>query len=106
MTKSNVSYTEEPARFDIRTNGSKAVIVFPVNVTSREVEDETGTRTEWVAEKVYEFETNNTPNLSDRVDAHYEQWRALSMVPETPKTTVEDLEEAINALTDLILGGE
>lgn len=106
MTKTNIHYSERPGKFEIRTSGSKAVVVFPVNVSEVTIEDEDGERVEYIAEKVYEYETTNTPNLADRVNRNYAKWLAVAAVPDSPKTTIADLEEAINTLTDIILGGE
>lgn len=106
MVQTNVHYNEQPDNFEIRRAGSKAIIVFPTGVTSETVEDEGGeVRTEYVASKVYLYETTYTPNLANRVAANFDRWLALAKVPETPKATIADLEEAINTLTDIILGG-
>ena len=102
MQTKNVHYSERPNRFVIQSNGQKAYVEFPLNVT--EVEREDGA--EYVAETVYSLETTNTANLADRIEANYDAWLLRAKTPKMPQTTLEDVVEAVNMLQELIIGGE
>ncbi len=156
MLIEKMHYDAPPEPFEIRRNGSKAVVLFPTEVEEITVtyteyhapdpdpvpsgDDEaqegegyeeyeeyeaTGddeevapepepinfepvevTKTEYLAHKVYVIETTYTPNLADRIKVDFDEWLALAKIPEPAKTTIPDLEEAINALTEIVLGGE
>lgn len=102
MQTKNVFYGERPDRVIVRSKGGEAIVELPVNVS--EVEREDGT--EWKAETVYSIRTMDRPNLKERVEANYEAWLdAAKKVAEPQATSLGDVVEAINALTDLILGG-
>lgn len=103
MQTRNVHYSERPDDVMIVANGPMAVIELPVNVTEVEVDEE---RTEYVAEYVYSVKTVNTPDLKKRVEENYEAWLEVAMQVEPQKPSIEDVVDAINVLTDLILGGE
>ena len=49
--------------------------------------------------------TMATPNLQERVEQNYEAWFELASKTEPQKATLDDAIEAINVLTDLIIGG-
>ena len=100
MQTRNVHYAERPDDVMIRANGETAVVEFPVNVTEIEKEDVT----EYVAEVVYSFETRYTADLEDRVKADYESWLDMARTPTPQQTTLADVVEALNTLTDLIIG--
>lgn len=102
MQTKNVYYSEQPESVIVNAFGDKAIIEFPVNVT--EVEAEEGAS--WLAETVYCFETMNTPNLKERVEANYEAWLELAKKPAPQVTALDDVVEALNALTEIVLGGE
>ena len=102
MQTRNVYFSEQPNRVIVNAKGSKAIVEIPVNVT--EVQTEEGAI--WLAEIVYSFETMNTPNLIERVEANYDQWLEIAKKPEAQATNIEDIVEAINALTEIIIGGE
>ncbi len=101
MITYDVFYNKRPEEIEIRANGDSAVIEFPVNVTEVETED----GTEYHAEKVYAVKVRYTENLLERVKENKEAWLDIAKVVETPKTTVNDLVDAINALTDMVIGG-
>ena len=102
MLTTNVHYSERPHRFEIQSNGQKACVECPLNIT--EVETEEGT--EFVAASVYSLETVYTPNLAERIEANFEAWLKKAKEPEMPQTTLEDVVEAVNMLQELIIGGE
>lgn len=86
----------------IRSNGRKAVVEFPLNIS--EVEKEDGV--EYVAETVYSLVTSYTSDLADRIDANYEAWLDKAKEIEPQETTLADVIDAVNALTDIVLGGD
>lgn len=101
MQTNDVYYAEQPNRVVVTVNGGNALVEFPVNVTEVETED----GKQYCAEKVYSLRTKATENLAERVEANYDAWLDIAKVVETPKTTVNDLVDAINALTDMVIGG-
>lgn len=101
MQTSNVYYSTQPERVIVTAHGEAATIEFPIDV--REVETEAGTQ--FLAEKVYSLKTRNTENLLERVKVNYDAWLEMAKVVEPPQTTVDDLVEAINTLTDMVIGG-
>ena len=101
MQTNGVYYADRPDRVMITTNGSNALVEFPINV--QEIETEDGIQ--YFAEKVYSIKTQATDNLLGRVEANYDAWLDIAKIVEPPQTTVDDLVEAINALTDMVIGG-
>lgn len=101
MQTRNVHYAERPGEFVVRASGGRAVIEFPVNVT--EVEREDGT--EYVADIVYSCETRYTDDLEARVAENIAAWMEAARTPVPQSTTLADVVEALNALTDLVVGG-
>lgn len=123
MLIKNVTYNSQPDTFEIRRSGAKAVVLFPCDVEEIEIdntpemqnENESGlpeigsgssTTTQYIAHNVYYLETNWTANLEQRVAANVEGWKALAMVPESKEPTLNDVIEAVNALAEVVLGGE
>ena len=102
MLTRNVYYSEQPNNVIVTVNGDKAVVEFPLNVSEVEVEE----GSMWLAESVYSVETMNTPNLAERVEANFDKWLDLAKQPKPQTTNLEDVVEAINALTEIVLGGE
>lgn len=100
MTK-NVYFAEQPDRVIVTANGEKAVVELPVNVAEVETED----GVQYCADTVYSISTKNTPNLRERVEANYAAWLEVARVVEPQKATLDDAIEAINTLTDLVIGG-
>lgn len=101
MQTKNVHFSERPESVIVTTVGRKATIDFPVGIT--EVEKEDGM--EYVAETVYTMSTIATPRLKERIDANYEEWLNIAKQPVKQAPEMYDIIEAINALTDLIIGG-
>ena len=85
------------------TYGLVSTVEFPINISEVIVEGEE-TYTEYVAENVYSFKTVTTPNLKERIEASYAEWLEKAKTPEPQETTIEDLVEIIDALTDIIIG--
>lgn len=82
--------------------GKKAIVEFPTNVT--EIEKEDGV--EYVASTVYSLETMHTADLAERVSNNFDEWLDKAKVIEPSETTLADVIDAVNALTDIVLGGE
>jgi hypothetical protein len=101
MLMKNVYYQEPPAPFEIRQHGKNATILFPTAVETVEGEEET----QYFAKRVYVLETGYTPNLEERINNNFDLWLARAKVPEEVPTTLDDVVEAINALTDIVMGG-
>lgn len=101
MQTRNVYYSSQPNRVIVNAAGKKAVIEFPIGVT--EIETEEGKS--WLAETVYSVETMATPNLETRVEANYDAWLELAKKPEPQSAVLEDVVDALNALTEIVLGG-
>ena len=104
MLTRNVHYSEQPDQVIVTENGRKAMVEFPLNVTEVEKEIDGETFTEYVAEEVYSIQTVAVPNLKEKVIAHYDAWLEKAKIPETKETTIEDLINVIDALTDMIIG--
>ena len=102
MQTRNVYYSQQPDRVIVNTRGSKAIVEIPVNVTEVETEDGKW----WLAEVVYFFKTMNTPNLKERIENAYDTWLDLAKKPSPQTTELTDVVEALNALTEIVLGGE
>lgn len=102
MLTRNVHYAEKPDKIIVLRNGSIAVVEMPTEVTQVELDDE---RSEYVAGKVYSVRTTNTPNLEERVEASYDEWLALASEAEPKTATLEDVIDAVNALTEIVIGG-
>lgn len=101
MQIKNVYYGERPNRVIVTERGGRAVVEMPVNVREIETED----RTEWFAETVYYLFTTATPNLEARVEAEYEDWLELAKIPVVAPATLSDVIDAINTLTEIVIGG-
>ncbi len=98
----NVYYGEQPDNVIVTERGGKAVIEFPTNVSEIETED----GVQYKAEIVYYIETSATPNLKARVEAEFDAWLELAKVPVSQPATLNDVVEALNALTEFVIGGE
>lgn len=98
MMIENVYYPTRPDRVIVKVKNKRAIIEFPTGVS----ETEEG----WKAEVVYSVETMNTPNFEKRVSENYDTWLALAKKPDPQTTELSDVVEAINALTEIVLGGE
>ena len=101
MQTKNVYYSSQPDAVIITERGKKAIVEFPCDVTKAKVDD----RTEWLAANVYYIETMATPNLKARVEAEFDAWLEAAKEPVPQPTNLDDVVEAINALTDIIIGG-
>ena len=102
MLTRNVYYSERPKQFLITSMGTKAVVEFPLDVTEIEAEE----TVQYLADKVYSLTTKNTADLEARIQANYDEWLEKAKEPEPQNVTLADVVEAVNVLTDLILGGE
>lgn len=101
MQTKNVYYSERPDKVIVTERGGKAIVEFPCRVEKIQSEDKGG----WLAEIVYYLETMPTPNLRARVEAEYEAWLDVAKKPAPQPTNLADVVDAINALTDIIIGG-
>lgn len=102
MQTKNEHFGERPDRVVVRRNGKYALVLFPLNVTEVQTED----GSQWLAETVYSMRTMDRPDLKDRVNANYEAWLEVAKKAVEPQTpTMADLVDAVNTLTDLLIGG-
>lgn len=106
MLTRNVHYAEEPEKVILNTCGSVSSVEFPVGVTEVTIEDPEGERTEYVADAVYSLKLATVPNLKARIEADYDAWLERAMQIEPPKPSLDDIIEALDTLTDIIVGGE
>ncbi len=105
MLIKNVYYSQQPPQFEIRRSDRKAVVLFPTDVTrvpANEEDEEPG----YLAENVYYLVTGWTENLESRILSDPSKWLKVAKIPTPVQTTIPDLEEAINTLTEIVLGGE
>lgn len=102
MMIKNVFYAQQPNSVIINARGAKAIIEMPVDVSEIETED----GSQWKAEKVYYTETMNAPGLQKRVEENYDLWIEVAKQPAPQEVSLQDVVEAINALTDIIMGEE
>lgn len=101
MMTRNVYYAEQPDRVMVTAHGKTAIVELPVGITEVETED----GVQYRADIVYSISTRNTPGLKQRVEANYNSWLEVASVVEPQKATLDDAIEAINTLTDLVIGG-
>lgn len=87
----------------ITTCGSVSVVEFPLDVQEVIIEGEED-RVEYVADSVYSLTTMNTANLRERIEGNYEEWLEKAKEVVTPKTSLEDVMEAVNALAEIVIG--
>lgn len=99
----NVHYAEKPKKVVITTCGSVSVVEFPLDVQEVIIEGEED-RVEYVADSVYSLTTMNTANLRERIEGNYEEWLEKAKEVVTPKTSLEDVMEAVNALAEIVIG--
>ena len=105
MLTRNVFYSQEPERVSVHrigSNGYTARVDFPVNVQQIVMPDD---QPQYKAD-VYSIEVGFTVVLKGRIENNYEAWLAVAKEIPTPQPTINDVIEAVNELTDLILGGE
>lgn len=101
MQTKNVYYAHRPEKIIITENNGYAVVELPVNVS----EVETADGMQYLAETVYYVKTKATTNLKSRVKKKYSAWLEVASVIEPQRATLDDAIEAINTLTDLVIGG-
>lgn len=105
MIVKNVCYAQMPDEVIVKIHGDRAYVEMPVNVTESTYERDGETVIDYVAETVYFVTTKPTKNLAERVLADKEAWIEIAKQTAPIETTVADLVEAINALTEIVLGG-
>lgn len=59
-----------------------------------------------MAGKVYDINRPWSNTLESEIEAGYEDWLAIAQAEAEPKVTLEDVVDAINELTDFIIGGD
>lgn len=101
MQTKNVYYAKRPDRVMVTTCGDNALVEFPAGVAEVQTDD----GVQYLATKVYSIKTRATTNLKERVERNYDAWLGMAQTEEVPQTTISDLVEAVNALTDMIIGG-
>ena len=104
MLQKNVYYAMRPSNVEVYRIGTsyRARVDFPTNI--REILD-AEENTIFVAD-VYSLELDWRNNLEKDIQLNYDYWfsRARQVAPIQP--TLQVAIEAINLLTDLVLGGE
>ena len=106
MQTKNVFYSEKPDKVIVTANGKTALVEFPVDVKKITTGEGEEARIEYVAETVYAIKTTNTSNLKERVSKHYDAWLEVAKHIEPQHPSLSDVIEAVNTLTDIIVGGE
>ena len=105
MLTRSVFYSQEPERVSVHRigrTGYTARVDFPVNVQQVIMPDE---EPQYKAD-VYSVEVGFTVGLKERIENNYEAWLAVAKEIPAPQPTINDVIEAVNELTDIILGGE
>lgn len=105
MLTRNVYYSQRPDRVIVNRigeNGNTCRVDLPVNI--EEVEAQEG-ETQFKAD-VYSITAGYTANIAQRVEANYEAWLTVAKEVPQPEPTIQDVIDAVNELTDLILGGD
>lgn len=105
MLTRNVYYSQEPERVSVHRigrNGYTARVDFPVNVQQIIMLDD---QPQYKAD-VYSIEVGFTVGLKERIENNYEAWLAVAKEIPAPQPTINDVIEAVNELTDIVLGGE
>lgn len=105
MLTRSVFYSQEPEQVSVHRighNGYTARVDFPVNIQQVMIQDE---ELQYKAD-VYSIEVGFTPDLKERIESNYEAWLAVAKEIPAPQPTVQDVIEAINELTEIVLGGE
>lgn len=101
MLTKNVYFAERPDSVIIRTHDTKAIVEIPKGITKVETED----GTQYMAKELYSIETRNAPGLKERVEKNKNLWIEAAKKSEPAKASLEDVIEAINTLTDIVIGG-
>ena len=101
MQTNNVYYAEQPQRVVVTSRGDKAVVEFPIGVSKEATEE----GEQWKADKVFSLETRNRDHLAEVVESNYDAWLEKAQQIEPQTASLSDVVDALNALTDLILGG-
>lgn len=101
MQTKNVYYAQPPEKVIVTANGNKAMVEIPVNISRIENEEQVL----FMAETVYSVATANTSNLKERVMNNIDAWIEIAKKTEPQEVSMSDVVDAINALTDIVLGG-
>lgn len=101
MLTNDVYYAERPEDIIVTVRSGKALVEFPVNVSEVETED----GPQWIAGAVYSLETVASDGLKNRIEENYDAWLKKAKEAEPQAVSLSDVVDAINALTDIVLGG-
>lgn len=103
MLTKNVQFAERPEDVMVHRIGTSYTcrVDFPVNIRETEVDDDV----QYIAD-VYSTEVGYTEGLKERIEQNIEPWMELAKVAPAPQPTIQDAIDAINELTEIILGGE
>ena len=104
MLTRNVYFTERPENVIVTRFGNTYCCRIDLPVNIEEVETGEG-ETQWKAD-VYSVEAGYTVDIKERVEENYDAWMEVAQAVIAPEPTIQDVVEAMNELTDLILGGE
>ena len=104
MLTRNVFYSERPERVVVNRIGNTSTCRVDLPTNIEEVETPDG-GTQYKAD-VYSINAGYTANLAERVEANYDAWLTVAQEVPIPEPTIQDVIDAVNDLTDLILGGD
>ena len=105
MLTRGVYFANRPNRVEVHRIGEQGYtcrVDFPVNI--QEIENDDGD-VQYRAD-VYSLECGYTEGIAARINQNYEDWLAVAKEIIVPQPTVQDAIDAINALTEIVLGGE
>lgn len=105
MVLKNVIYGNRPDNVIVTVRGRNALVEIPTDVTEHTDERDGETAAEYIAGTVYAVQTLATANLKARVEDNINEWITLAKQTAPVEATIPDLVEAINVLTEIVLGG-
>ena len=106
MLTKNVVYSERPDQVIVTrlARTAKCLVELPVNVREETDTDEGGQTVIRYICDVYAVTRNWDPGLHDAVVANFSEWLETAQEESVPETTIEDVVEALNMLTSIVLG--
>jgi len=105
MVLKNVAYSTRPDTVIVTTHGRNALVEIPTDVTERAFDRDGEMVTEYIAGAVYAVSTLAAPNLKARVEKDVQAWITVAQQTDAPTATLSDVVDALNVLTEIVLGG-
>ena len=103
MLTKGVQYAHEPERVNIRRHGNGYMCTVELAENVRQEQGADGDAV-WIAD-VYSLDAGYTAGIRERVERDRESWLAIAREIPVPKPTIEDVVDALNALTEAVIGG-